>query len=110
MTTSKPPSKPPQKSDTPKNDEENAFFGGPKVARKNVPKSLQTGGKNDDGLMKRAALYLSSHFVSFGSVAVFFLICLALIFSVLIVMRGFLCVDVIGAINANDLAWYCRKV
>ncbi|MDX2073512.1 MAG: hypothetical protein SFX19_03995 [Alphaproteobacteria bacterium] len=88
--------------------DEDALLAGPTVARKAIPKSFKASATEEDPLRTRIMLYLSSRVFTSTAWTMFALLILAVIFSIIITIRGFLCPDIAGVQNVPA---YCpRKI
>lgn len=85
---------------------EDSVLGGPAVARKAIPKSFKTSETDEDPLSKRIWFYLSGKAFTSTAWLAFLALALALIFSIIITIRGFLCPDIAGTLAVPS---YCPK-
>jgi hypothetical protein len=90
-----------------KPEKEDVLGAGPAVARQIIPKSLVPEEQQEDTAFKRGMLFVTSQAFKGGSWVAFFGLCLGLIFSVLVLVRGFMCPDLAVA---RELPSYCKKV
>ena len=87
--------------------DEDELLSGPQVARKAIPKSMQTNAGKEDPLSKRIFFYLSGRAFVSGANLFFIILVLGVIFSVLVTIKGFLCPDV--ATQQQYLPSYCPQ-
>jgi len=86
---------------------EDNMAAGPEVARKAIPKSFKTNESGEDPLHKRLLLYISGRAFSSTAWMVFIAIIFGVIFSVVVMMKGFLCPDV--ATDSRTIPSYCPQ-
>lgn len=79
----------------------------PAVARTAIPKSFKASASGDDPLLKRMMLYMSGRAFSVTAWVLLITMCLALVFSILVTIKGFLCPDV--ATDQRSIPSYCPK-
>jgi hypothetical protein len=87
--------------------DEDTMLAGPAVARTAIPKQFKTSATEEDPLSKRILFYLSGKAFTSGAWAMFVLLILGLVFSVLVTIRGFLCPDV--ATDQSKVPSYCPQ-
>jgi len=86
---------------------EDTMLAGPAVARTAIPKSFKTSATDEDPLSKRLFFLLSGKAFTGGAWAIFAAIILGVVFSLLVMIKGFLCPDV--ATDARTIPSYCPQ-